>query len=416
MGVLHQLQRLLGGSHGASAEASPRSSGVESMALLFQTILQEDRLSPLLRVWIARLQTPVMQQALANPDSFEDQAHPARRLLAHFGSCAMGFAGSVLPCGALEQEIKRLVLLIEQYPDVGTQIYEQANEEFEKFLASFQTGLQAPQKVDCVVCQKDQKEALSVQYTIALRDLLKDQPASAEIREFLFKVWTQVLAVTAVRQGLQHADTLALKKTAVDLICANGALTGPDAHSYAIRKIPKLLQRLRAGMTLIALLADEQDAHIKLINGSLSKAFLSGNIDVVTDTEPTLGASFAQNDTTPCRSVPDVEELRGLEINEDDQVTAWRLWDCALVEQESKDQPLQAVELHHQRVAGVIRNLWDREECGGYINKLMVEGDDGMGHGRIGFKQSAAEALMTLARLHESKFGSLKAPAAAARA
>jgi hypothetical protein len=39
-----------------------------------------------------------------------------------------------------------------------------------------------------------------------------------------------------------------------------------------------------------------------------------------------------------------------------------------------------------------------------------------MGHGRIGFKQSAAEALMTLARLHESKFGSLKAPAAAARA
>lgn len=401
------------------------------MALLFQTILQEDRLSPLLRVWIARLQTPVMQQALANPDSFQDQAHPARRLLAHFGSCAMGFAGSFLPCGALEQEIKRLVLLIEQYPDVGTRIYEQATREFEKFLAGFQNDLPAPKKVDCVVCQRDQKEALSVQYTIALRDLLKDQPTPADIREFLFKVWTEVLAVTAVRQGLQHADTLALKQTAVDLICANAALTAPDAHSYAIRKIPKLLQRLRAGMALIALLADEQDAHIRLINGSLSKAFLSGNQGTVADVESTTGASISQNGHASQRQAPDVEELSGMEIIEDDQATAWRLWDCALLEQDSKDRHLQTIELHrqrvdskdlhlqtielhHQRVAGVIRNLWDHEECGVYINKLIVEGDNSMGHGRVGFKQSAAEAMMTLANLHQSKFGPLKTRAATA--
>lgn len=435
-GVLHQLKRLLSGSDEAMAETCPRSSGVESLALLFQTILQEDRLTPLLRVWIARLQTPVMQQALADPDSFQDQKHPARRLLASFGASAMGFGGGVLPCGALEQEIKRLVLLIEQYPDVGTRVYEQANEEFTKFLTRFETDPAQMQEVDCVMCQKDQKDALSIQYMIALRDLLKDKPVQAEIREFLFKIWTEVLAVTAVRQGLQHADTLVLKKTAVDLIGATGALIEPTGHSYAIRKIPQLLQRLRAGMSLVSLPADQQDAHVKMISGTLAKAFLSRQLEIAPDVTSAIGKLPGPNDQAVRQTDADAEALSGLEIIEDDPATTWRLWDCALVEQDLKDRPLPVknvsvvtagkpqarskslpvrwtdplatIELHHRRVAGAIRSLWSDKECGAYINKLIVEGGDGMGHDRMGFNQSAVEAMMALASLHQQKFGSLK--------
>lgn len=435
-GVLHQLRRLLSGSDAAISGTCPRSSGVESLALLFQTILQEDRLTPLLRVWIGRLQTPVMQQALTDPDSFQDQKHPARRLLANFGSSAMGFGGGVLPCGALEQEIKRLVLLIEQYPDTGRQVYEQANEEFTKFLARFKTDPAQTQKVDCVICQKDQKDALSIQYTIALRDLLKEKPAQAEIREFLFKVWTEVLAVTAVRKGLQHADTLLLKKTAIDLICATGALLEQTGHAYAIRKIPLLLQRLRAGMSMVGLAADDQEAHIKTISGTLAKAFLSRQLEIAPDVASAIGKLPGPNDATVRQTGTDAEALSGLEIIEDDPATTWRLWDCALVEQDLKDRPLPVknvfvvtagkpqarskslpvrwtdplatIELHHRRVAGAIRSLWSHKECGAYINKLIVEGGDGMGHDRVGFNQSAVEAMMALANLHQQKFGSLK--------
>lgn len=435
-GVLHQLKRLLSGTDEAMSGTCPRGGGVESLALLFQTILQEDRLTPLLRVWIARLQTPVMQQALSDPDSFQDQKHPARRLLARFGASAMGFGGGVLPCGALEQEIKRLVLLIEQYPDVGTQVYEQANDEFEKFLARFETDPAQTQKVDCVICQKDQKEALAVQYMIALRDLLKEKPAQAEIREFLFKVWTEVLAVTALRQGLQHADTLVLKKTAVDLIGATSALIEPTGHSYAIRKIPLLLQRLRAGMSLVGLAADDQDAHVKMISGTLAKTFLSRHLKITPDVASAIGRLPEPNDQAARQTGADAEALSGLEIIEDDPATTWRLWDCALVEQDLKDRPppvkhvpvvtagkpqaqskslpvrwtdpLATIELHHRRVAGVIRSLWSHKECGAYINKLIVEGGDGMGHDRVGFNQSAAQAMMALASLHQQKFGSLR--------
>lgn len=448
-GVLQQLKRLFSVAEVANSGACPSSGGVESLALLFQTILQEDRLSPLLRVWIARLQTPVMRQALSDPDSFRDQTHPARRLLARFGSSAMGFGGGTLPCGALEQEIKRLVLLIEQYPEVGTRVYEQANDEFEKFLARFQSKPESLQKVDCVICQKDQQEALSVQYLIALRDLLKEKPAQVEIRDFLFKVWTEVMAVTAVRKGLQHTDTLWLKKTATDLIGASGELIEPTGHSYAIRKIPLLLQRLRAGMTLLGLPLDDQDAHINSIRETLGKAVASRHQAIALGAPSTLGKLPGYKEKTAHPASAYAEELSGLEVVDDDPATSWRLWDCALVEQDlnhiplpaedsslsvaqkkepgagpkgapkvsielirvhgkpiehRRDEPLKTIELHHHRVASVIRSLWSHKECGIYIDKLILDGGDGMGHNRIGFNQSAAQAMIALADLHAKEF------------
>ena len=396
MGQMQACSTVSRSTEAANSESCHLSAGIDSIALLFQTILQEDRLTPLLRVWIARLQTPVMQQALSDPDSFEHQTHPVRRLLAHLGSSAMAHSGDALPCGALEQEIKRLVLFIEEYPDSGRQAYEQAAEEFGRFLAGFQAEPAAAQKVDCIICQKDQKQALIVQYSIALRDALKLQTVPDQIREFLFKVWTEVLAVAAVRHGLQHVDTLSLKKSAMDLISAHGAMTAQDGHSYAIRKMPLLLQRLRAGMSMAGVSVDDQDAHITTIRDALGGALLVKSGRIVSADDP----------------------MSGLEIVEDDPETTWRLWECALAEQDlnsialplkgpvipagpPRDGALKTIDQHHHRVASAIRNLWTQNECSSYINGLIMDGGDGMGNDRIGFKHSAFDAMMTLAERHD---------------
>ncbi|MDR7308596.1 hypothetical protein [Rhodoferax saidenbachensis] len=150
---------------------------------------------------------------------------------------------------------------------------------------------------------------------------------------------------------------------------------------------------------------------------------------------------------------------RGLEVREDDPDTAWSLWDSALAEQDSRfsglppisapaplaptppvphvraeppaaqafpelDAPtvpmgledatpaqrkataLETVELHHHRIANTIRTLWGYKECSVYINKLIMNGGDGMGNARIGFNQEAADAMMVLADLHDAEFGS----------
>ena len=157
---------------------------------------------------------------------------------------------------------------------------------------------------------------------------------------------------------------------------------------------------------------------------------------------------------TPDPSI-EAPDTRGLEVKEDDPETAWSLWDSALAEQDSHlvglptlssamplepeprvrglntvaeafpylevpTQPLglehatpvqrmktalDIVELHHHRIANTIRTLWGYKECSVYINKLIMNGGDGMGQARIGFNPEAADAMMVLADLHDAEFG-----------
>jgi hypothetical protein len=257
------------------AETKGEKATIEIVALMFQAILAEERIPPGIRVWFARLQMPVLRVALEDPDFFGTTDHPARQLIDRMGSCVMGFDATGVQSSAMEAEIKRIVQVIEQYPETGKKVYQIVFEEFQKFLSKFLTEKGSTQKVVSVAQQVEQKETLTIQYTIEMRNMLKDMPVRDEIREFLFKVWAEVLAVAAVRKGPKHADTLVLKKSATDLIWAASAKPNRADRARVIQDLPNLLLRLRSGMTLLAMAPSEQEAHVKHISDTLADAFMS---------------------------------------------------------------------------------------------------------------------------------------------
>jgi hypothetical protein len=257
------------------AETQSEKATIEIVALMFQAILQEDRIPPEIRVWFARLQMPVLRVALAEPDFFGTLSHPARQLIDRMGSCVMGFDASGIKGSALEHEIKRVVQVIEQYPETGKRVYQLVYDEFQKFLAQFLTGKASTQKLVSLAQQVEEKETLTIQYTIEMRNMLKDMPVREEIRDFLFKVWAEVLAVAAVRKGPQHAETLGLKKSASDLVWAASAKPNRSDRARVIQDLPQLLHKLRAGMSLLGVAPSEQEAHIKTVSDILADAFLS---------------------------------------------------------------------------------------------------------------------------------------------
>ncbi len=257
------------------AETKGEKAVIEIVALMFQAILQEDRIPPGIRVWFARLQMPVLRVALAEPDFFGTIDHPARQLIDRMGSCVMGFDASVINGSALENEVKRVVQVVEQYPETGKRVYQLVYDEFQKFLAQFLTGSDVAQRVVSVAQQVEQKETLTIQYTIEMRNMLKDMPVRDEIRQFLFKVWAEVLAVAAVRKGPKHVDTLGLKKLTTDLVWAASAKPNRVDRARVIRDLPALLQKMRTGMTLLGIAQDAQDAHVKTVSNTLADAFVS---------------------------------------------------------------------------------------------------------------------------------------------
>ncbi|MBE2261447.1 MAG: DUF1631 domain-containing protein [Burkholderiaceae bacterium] len=257
------------------ASSTSEKATIEIVALMFQAILAEERIPAAIRVWFARLQMPVLRVALAEPEFFGTLQHPARQLIDRMGSCVMGFDASGVQGGPMEAEIRRVVQVIEQYPETGRRVFQLVFEEFEKFLSKFLTQAEGTKRLVSVAQQVEQKETLAIQYTIEMRSMLNKMRVRDEIREFLFKIWAEVLAVAALRNGAQDPETLALKRTASELLWAASAKPNREDRARVIQELPLILQRLRKGMSLLGLAQDAQDAQIKIISDILADAFQS---------------------------------------------------------------------------------------------------------------------------------------------
>jgi hypothetical protein len=272
---LAQLVRERSAGWKQKAATNSEKATIEVVALMFQSILSEDRIPPSIRVWFARLQVPVLRVALAEPEFFGDLAHPARKLIDRMGSCVMGFDASSISGSALEAEIRRVVQVIEQYPETGQKVFALVLREFEEFLSGHLTQNQPAARIASVAQQVEHKETLAIQYTIELRNLLADMPVREEIRDFLFKSWADVLAMATVRHGARDARTMRFKQAASELVWSASAKPSRQERARVIQALPALLQTLREGLALVNVTGSEQSARIKKLTDTLAGAFVA---------------------------------------------------------------------------------------------------------------------------------------------
>jgi Protein of unknown function (DUF1631) len=261
-----------------AARSPTERATIEVVALLFQAILMEERLPATVRVWFARLQMPVLRVAVAEPDFFATLDHPARLLIDRMGACVMGLAGAVeqpeTQGDLLLKEVRRVVQTVEAYPDTGRRVFQTVLVEFEKFLENyFKEGNEASRKGVSLAQQLEQREAYAIQYTIELRKMLDAVPVQEGIREFLFKVWADVLAQSAVLSSPGSEDTRELKQMAADLIWSASAKNSREERNQVLQRLPPLLKLLRQGMAKAGLSAERQEQHLKALNVALQAAF-----------------------------------------------------------------------------------------------------------------------------------------------
>jgi hypothetical protein len=195
------------------------------------------------------------------------------------GACVMGFDSAAQnavggAADALEREIKRVVQVVEAYPDTGRRVFQTVLTEFEKFLEHyFRNENEATRKGVSLAQQVEQRETMAIQYTIELRRMLNEVPVQEGVRQFLFHVWADVLATTAVRYGAQGEHTKTMKRAAADLIWSASAKVTREERAEVIRRLPLLLKSLREGMVSAGIDTARQDEQIQQLNNSLAAAF-----------------------------------------------------------------------------------------------------------------------------------------------
>ena len=257
----------------SAADTPAERAAVEIVAMMFQSILAEERIPPALRLWFSRLQMPTLRVALSEPDFFASVDHPARSLIDRMGACVMSFhLASNFISDAVAGEIKRVVQVVEAYPETGRRVFQMVLNEFETFLGRyFEFDNPASRRGVSLAQQVEQREALTIQSMIMLRRMLDQVPVPAGVRGFLFRVWAEVLAAATARNDC--ALTLRLQRAAADLIWSVSAKATPQERAEVLSRLPALLKTLRAGMTLAGMSAERQEEQTQLINKALAAAF-----------------------------------------------------------------------------------------------------------------------------------------------
>jgi hypothetical protein len=294
---------------------------IEIVALLFQSILTEERIPAAIRVWFARLQMPVLRVAVGEPDFFATIDHPARRLIDRMGGCVMGFDSKTRKGGdVIEVEIKRIVQVVEAYPDTGRRVFQTVMTEFDKFLEHyFKNENEASRKGVSLAHQVEQRETLTIQYTIELRKMLNEMPVQEGVREFLFHVWAEVLAMTAVANvgtGTLSEETKSMKRAAADLIWSASAKVSREERSEVIRRLPPLLKTLREGMKSAGMSTAKQDEHIQSLNSSLAAAFTAKSAAIpVERMEELMGRLETLEELLPDADEVEIDESMVLDLS-----------------------------------------------------------------------------------------------------
>ena len=178
-------------------------TAIEVVAAMFQSLLPDERVPAVLRILFARLQLPVIRVAVAEPWRFAQADHPARRLIDRLGSCALDLrAGDTAAEESLAIELRRIVEVVEAYPDAGRRAFEVVLQEFDRFQAGNLAAGHATADHGLPLTQRvAQRETMVVQCTIELRRMVDGVPVHDGVHRFLFQTWAHVLA------AVRAADT-----------------------------------------------------------------------------------------------------------------------------------------------------------------------------------------------------------------
>lgn len=221
---------------------------IDLVATLFDFIFDDERVPPLMKALIGRLQLPVLKQALADHHFFSDRRHPARRLLNTLAQAASTWDGELTPDSTLYLIAEPLVARIQ---DGGEDIaaFEAGLAAVEAFLAEQERLTDA--RAESLADQLTAREIDEIAHGVAADTVaphLADETLPAVLRDLLAGPWTTLLA-EAAREGGETGDAwVEAVETMDELIWSVRPKTDADERQRLVHRLPGLIRRLRAGL------------------------------------------------------------------------------------------------------------------------------------------------------------------------
>lgn len=226
---------------------------IDIVSMLFEVILDDDRLHGSIKALIARLQIPVLKVALVDRDFFASRQHPARQLINELARAAVGWNEPEDPASdALYREMTAVVeTVIDEFVDDVT-VFRDALRDFRHYLEKEEARAQVIEERTRQAAEgKARVEDAREQVRLEIERRLAGDGTPAVVRTLLEEAWFRVLFITAVKEGVD--GPLWERQLAVmdRLVWSVSPKVSADDRRRMLNEMPTLLSDLREGLNAI---------------------------------------------------------------------------------------------------------------------------------------------------------------------
>ncbi|MBX3637895.1 MAG: DUF1631 family protein, partial [Rubrivivax sp.] len=284
---------------------------IDVIGFLFDQILADPKVPPQMAKLLARLQLPVLRAALGDPGFFSSRRHPVRRFVNRIASLGAAFEDfGEEEARSFLHKVRALVQEVVEGDFDQIETYEAKLAALETFVAE-QAASEVRSQGDpaALLSEKEDQARLRALYAERLAGELKDISAPAFLRDFISRVWSQVLLRAAERGGADGELAQRMRRAGRELFLSVQPKATPALRKAFLAELPRLMQELTEGMNLIgwpeaqrrAFFGQLMPAHAEALKSPGSSA---RQLDINLEAKRVEGALH--------RPMPSREELRGV--------------------------------------------------------------------------------------------------------
>ncbi|ANH68699.1 DUF1631 family protein [Mitsuaria sp. 7] len=226
---------------------------IDVVAGLFDQILSDAKLPPLMAQQIARLQLPVLRAALGDRSFFSSRRHPVRRLVNRIATLAAAYDDFTDEPGK-----SFLTLVRELIQDVVSgdfdrmELYESKLGQLEQFIQD-QTAetLKSQGDTAALLERKETELRLQRRYMQQLQQAMSSVDMRDFLRDFLTQTWSEVLVHASRHPDLDAALVERLRNMGRDLVLSVQPKTTPQQRQGFLAALPVLMRTLNEGLDLV---------------------------------------------------------------------------------------------------------------------------------------------------------------------
>ncbi len=332
---------------------------IDVVAGLFDQILADPKLPPLMSQQIARLQLPVLRAALGDRTFFSSRRHPVRRLVNRIASLAVAYEDfSEDPGKSFLALVRELIQDIVSGDFDRMDLYDAKLNQLETFIAE-QTAHSLKSQGDAAALleRKETEIRLQQRYMQQLQQAMANVEMRDFLRHFLTQTWSDVLVHASRHPNLDAALVDRLRHLGRDIVLSVQPKTTPQQRQAFLASLPVLMRTLNEGLDLVRwpeserkkFFAELLPAHADSLKGQALSP-LEYNL-LAKQLESVFGIAPPREQDLPAAAPLDLdlterltdEEARRLGVVEEDHVD----WDGQIdIDLSAEDQrPLMAVDI-----------------------------------------------------------------------